>query len=611
MKLTLDHRIHRLTMLVRGPKSASQFGSLIESIDTLVSDWLTVKVNITVPCLSCYGSVITKPHQFSIQECEEGVTSGKSELKCPVCSQDIRLDLLVPDLTMGDAVGGMDTAHAISYSSLDVGKEIGRGGFAVVYKGYYKNSEVAIKQLTAGQSSGDTSESDHFSDYFAEFRREVWLMSKMKHKNVVQLEGVVTQPLCMVLEFCGGGDLYTYLHKRPVPSTPKGWATHESFALDIAQGCEYLHSTTPPIIHRDLKSPNILIKQEAGGLVCKLADFGLSRGLVWSENLEGKVVDNPIWLAPEILQHMKYSEKVDVYAFGVILWEIVSHGDFFGHVDFMTLIEDMVIKGQRPEIPETTPEYLQDLIEQSWADSPAMRPSFRQLTKRLIAKDATSQEAPDPMRFVDLDFFTEELEEMAKKQAEIEELQKIRLRSKAVLKKSYVSKRRRNAAPAALVRPIPTTIDARTRRQTSPNLSKPTKSFSISTPERALSGSAVSKRSRGSAYISRSPKTSPRITVSDSLPSSTSSISTSSKGSLEILSDSLPLLPPVAAQPPKRKPLPSAPSSNLSSRVSVSMIDSATATRASSLPATSVRRPSSKKAPKTTPTKPKSGSVFK
>lgn len=147
-------------------------------------------------------------------------------------------------------------------------------------------------------------------------------------------------------------------------------------------------------------------------LVCKLADFGLSRGLVWCPKLEGKVVDNPIWLAPEILQHMKYTEKVDVYAFGVILWEIVSHGDFFGHIDFMTVIEEKVIAGtlitsghfflipgERPPIPPETPKYLVELILQAWDNEPESRPSFRQLSQRLVSKSSIV-EPPEPSRFL-------------------------------------------------------------------------------------------------------------------------------------------------------------------------------------------------------------------
>lgn len=165
---------------------------------------------------------------------------------------------------MSDAIGGGNNAQSIAYSctsflsqsicslhvALDVGKEIGRGGFAIVYKGNYQDEAVAIKQVIpplhfvvsfiinsqltaeasgANQEVGVAGESE-FSDYFAEFRREVWLMrysvkfdsslfnfSKMKHKNVVQLVGVCTKPLCMVLEFCGGGDLFTWLHENPVP----------------------------------------------------------------------------------------------------------------------------------------------------------------------------------------------------------------------------------------------------------------------------------------------------------------------------------------------------------------------------------------------------------
>jgi len=220
-------------------------------------------------------------------------------------------------------------------------------------------------------------------------------MSKISHENIVSLVGVVGNPLCMLLEFCSDGNLFEWLHvpeRMNIEINKEQFFEREKFALDIAKGMSYLHSTNPPIIHRDLKSPNVLLTKEKKSkyLTAKIADFGLSRGLVWSKNLTGKAVDNPIWLAPEILNNELYNEKVDVYAFGVMLWELISGKDFFGDVGFMSKVEDMIKKGQREIIPENNPnipEYYIQLLTDSWHQDPDKRPSFKFCVEQIEKND--------------------------------------------------------------------------------------------------------------------------------------------------------------------------------------------------------------------------------
>lgn len=294
----------------------------------------------------------------------------------------------------------------------------------------------------------------------------------MRHKNVVQLLGVVMQPLCMVLEFCGGGDLYSWIHAAPPPSSPSDLAQRERLALDMAEGMEFLHATTPPIIHRDLKSPNVLLSLTGGHLQCKIADFGLSRGLVWNDLLEGKVVDNPIWLAPEILRHHKYTEKVDVYAFGVIMWELLSAQDFFGHISFMSTIEDMIkngtpsapltphlLSGERPPIPPTAPPFMAELIAQCWADDARVRPSFEQLCQRLRKRDARAKEAPAPARTVAENYDKEEQVERERRLRERADAERVRT-EKLQLKAAYTPSRKKELPPPPSAAPLPTSVAA-------------------------------------------------------------------------------------------------------------------------------------------------------
>jgi len=148
-------------------------------------------------------------------------------------------------------------------------------------------------------------------------------------------------------------------------------------AKDIAKGCAYLHGSVPPIVHRDLKSPNILLlttAEEATGTIAKVADFGTSQ---YMEGMgSGKKVDNPVWLAPEVIRNEKYTEKADVYSFGVILWEMVAQNRYFMEERFWASLEKEVLAGQRPDIPSTCFPEVAELISECWHQSYASRPSF-------------------------------------------------------------------------------------------------------------------------------------------------------------------------------------------------------------------------------------------
>eukprot|EP01125_Pyxidicula_operculata_P006879 TRINITY_DN2359_c0_g1_i1.p1 TRINITY_DN2359_c0_g1~~TRINITY_DN2359_c0_g1_i1.p1 ORF type:complete len:1423 (+),score=357.36 TRINITY_DN2359_c0_g1_i1:201-4271(+) len=439
LKMELAHTSHTLTMTVRGAGGARKMGQLVESIDTLISDWLhkDVQVNKSIPCQSCQERGDPEPYLFPLEMCSSAVTRGEKFVKCQKsCINATRLDQLVPDLTMDEA---LSSNKKFEYSQIKIENEIGRGGFAVVYRGILKGSPVAVKQLlidekrvadnTSSIANQNTpnihnnsvmlnmntvednskAQNNSFSEYFAEFKREVWLMSALNHKNIVQLVGICTTPLCMILEFCGGGNLYDWLHNAGVAKA-EDMAIREKLILDVCEGGNFLHTLHPPVIHRDLKSPNILLsKMNDGTLVCKIADFGLSRGLVWNGKLEGKVVDNPIWLAPEILKHQPYSEKVDVYALGIIMWEIITGQDVFGDISFMSAIEEKIKNGERPPIPTNThiPEYFIVLMKQCWDTDPSIRPSFAQCIKRVQNRSVVNEEVADKPLTVVLDYTNE------------------------------------------------------------------------------------------------------------------------------------------------------------------------------------------------------------
>ena len=158
--------------------------------------------------------------------------------------------------------------------------------------------------------------------------QEASLMASLQHPNVVHLLGFCISPPCMAVEYCPRGSLYDVLAQaRTDPEGAKrlSWIRRLRMAKDVAAGMLHLHSRTPPILHRDVKSPNILVTAD---LTVKVADMGLSK--LAEEAQGGSKVStmgggaNPRWLAPEILDGQKASMESDVFAFGVVLWEMLT-----------------------------------------------------------------------------------------------------------------------------------------------------------------------------------------------------------------------------------------------------------------------------------------------
>ena len=117
------------------------------------------------------------------------------------------------------------------------------------------NDEIAIKELTAGSQN-----KDELVEVFAAFQREAQIMSCLDHPNLVALLGVTAakHPMYMVMEFVPGGTLFELLHSS-ISDKDLDWGLRARLALDISKGMNYLHTVTPPYIHRDLRSPNILV----------------------------------------------------------------------------------------------------------------------------------------------------------------------------------------------------------------------------------------------------------------------------------------------------------------------------------------------------------------
>lgn len=401
--LRYEGRTRTMSLRVRGPNNIAKVGSLIDSISTLIQDWLKqAEISVRIPYVYPDGT----SYEFEWADVERAAQSGQMMVKAPGRANlpPVRIDNLAPDLALLT-----NSARIFSEQELKLGKELGRGAFGVVLRGTLPSGEpVACKKPIfdkAAEENGETT----FSDVFTEFRREVWLMAGLQHPNLTKLVGVCTQPsLMMVLEFMEGGNLHEYLHGDE--STPKPQLTVEDkfeLALHVARGMQFMHGLNPPIIHRDLKSPNILLtfRNPNGSAdklkvpVPKIADFGLSRGMQWTSSMKDKVVDNPVWLAPEVILRKPYNEKVDVYSYGVILFEIVTQTRFLEEISFDYLKEDAIKQGKRAALPVDTNPILSSLIQFCWAQDPNQRPSFDQVVECLEKRTIITSAKPSMLNY--------------------------------------------------------------------------------------------------------------------------------------------------------------------------------------------------------------------
>ncbi|KAH0477405.1 MAG: uncharacterized protein KVP18_003621 [Porospora cf. gigantea A] len=194
----------------------------------------------------------------------------------------------------------------IDYADIVLHEKLGHGATADVYRGTWRGTEVAVKNLKTKNS-----------DQMAHLLRELAIMVRLRHPNIVLLMGCSYRPLSVVTECCRGGTLFSLLHPKDGPPVRIGLPLKRKIALDVALGCLYLHSLEPKIIHRDLKSLNILLTDRVtshtkpDSVSAKVADFGLSHNLR-ADTHEGGPAGTYHWMAPEVLQGGKYDEKVSV-----------------------------------------------------------------------------------------------------------------------------------------------------------------------------------------------------------------------------------------------------------------------------------------------------------
>ncbi|XP_060201302.1 serine/threonine-protein kinase CTR1 isoform X1 [Lycium barbarum] len=260
----------------------------------------------------------------------------------------------------------------IPWEDLILKERIGAGSFGTVHRADWNGSDVAVKILM---------EQEFHPVRFQEFLQEVAIMKRLRHPNIVLFMGAVTQRpnLSIVTEYLSRGSLYRLLHKS---GAREGLDERRRLAMayDVAKGMNYLHKRNPPIVHRDLKSPNLLVDKKYTVKVC---DFGLSR-LKANTFLSSKsAAGTPEWMAPEVLRDEPSNEKSDVYSFGVILWELATLQPPWGNLNAAQVVAAVGFKGQRLEIPHDLNPQVASIIKACWVREPWKRPSFSAIMEML------------------------------------------------------------------------------------------------------------------------------------------------------------------------------------------------------------------------------------
>jgi hypothetical protein len=212
------------------------------------------------------------------------------------------------------------------------------------------------------------------------FRHEVEMITKFRHENIVLFKGAVIHPDCSALltELCTESLFDRLERTAPIP-----WPVRLRWARDIAKGMTYLHARTPPVVHRDLKSLNVLL--DASGTI-KLCDFGIARLREHTFVNTQHIAGSPSWMAPEVLRGDDFGPASDVYSFGVLLWELLTRQVPWPNKNMPQLVGLVGFAGSLLQLPERAPEgcppqYL-DLIRMCFR-SPGERPTFKQLRVEL------------------------------------------------------------------------------------------------------------------------------------------------------------------------------------------------------------------------------------
>ncbi|GAB2218260.1 hypothetical protein Drorol1_Dr00001480 [Drosera rotundifolia] len=299
--------------------------------------------------------------------------------KCVSDNENITDSKIEPTTAEEEAIArGLQT---IRNEDLEEIRELGSGTYGSVYHGKWRGSDVAIKRIKASCFAGRPSERERL---IADFWKEALILSSVHHPNVVSFYGVVRDgpdgSLATVTEFMVNGSLKQYLRKKDRTIDRR---KRLILAMDAAFGMEYLHEKN--IVHFDLKCENLLVNmRDPHRPICKIGDLGLSK-VKQRTLVSGGVRGTLPWMAPELLsgKNNMVTEKIDVYSFGIVMWELLTGDEPYGDMNTAYIIGGIVNNSLRPQVPTWCDPEWKSLMESCWSADPAERPSFSEISQRL------------------------------------------------------------------------------------------------------------------------------------------------------------------------------------------------------------------------------------
>jgi len=265
---------------------------------------------------------------------------------------------------------GNRSVRFIDLSAIKFGRKIGSGSMGEVYYATWNHTAIAVKRIFQSDQA------------LTDWIKEVNALTSISHPNVLLFLGVSVHDngdRCIITEYVDGGSVFDLLYHTEENISH---AQIHQILKGTAIGVSYLHDFEIPLLHRDLKSHNILIDSISGNV--KIADFGLSRPAV--DNTMTPRTGTPQWTAPEVTRSEKYSTKADVYSYGIVIFEVLTRQKPFHTMPCLAAAYDVAFKGLRPEFPiEIVNEYPQyvDLAKRCWRENPDERPSFKEIVEFL------------------------------------------------------------------------------------------------------------------------------------------------------------------------------------------------------------------------------------
>ncbi|KAK2411823.1 kinase superfamily with octicosapeptide/Phox/Bem1p domain-containing protein [Trifolium repens] len=312
---------------------------------------------------------------------EDGIVQNNLiHAKCRDITQDVKSNL--PEKgNFGFPTSGVGRLQIIKNCDLEELTELGSGTFGTVYHGKWRGTDVAIKRITDRCFAGKPSEQERMRD---DFWNEAIKLADLHHPNVVAFYGVVLDgpgdSVATVTEYMTNGSLRNALQKNERNLDKR---RRLMIAMDVAFGMEYLHGKN--IVHFDLKSDNLLVNlRDPHRPICKVGDLGLSK-VKCQTLISGGVRGTLPWMAPELLNGSSslVSEKVDVFSFGIVMWELLTGNEPYADLHYGAIIGGIVSNTLRPSIPESCDPEWCVLMERCWASEPSERPNFTDIADEL------------------------------------------------------------------------------------------------------------------------------------------------------------------------------------------------------------------------------------